>query len=74
MLDSGIRRGTDVLKALALGAQAVLIGRPYAWALSADGEDGVRKVIELFREEIRNAMVATGCATVDQIDASLVLR
>ncbi|MEO1996093.1 MAG: alpha-hydroxy acid oxidase [Planctomycetaceae bacterium] len=74
LLDSGVRRGTDVLKALALGAKAVLIGRPYAWALSADGEAGVRKVIELFREEIRNAMVATGCATVDQIDASLVLR
>ena len=74
LLDSGVRRGTDVLKALALGAKAVLIGRPYAWALAADGEAGVRKVIELFREEILNAMVATGCANVDQIDASLVLR
>jgi len=74
LLDSGVRRGTDVLKALALGARAVLIGRPYAWALAADGEAGVRQVIELFREEILNAMVATGCATVDQIDASLVMR
>ena len=74
LLDSGVRRGTDVLKALALGARAVLIGRPYAWALAADGEAGVRKVIELFREEIVNAMVATGCANVDQIESSLVMR
>ena len=74
LLDSGVRRGTDVLKALALGARAVLIGRPYAWALAADGEAGVRNVIELFREEILNAMVSTGCANVDQIDASLVMR
>ncbi len=71
-MDGGVRRGTDVLKALALGARAVLIGRPYAWALAADGEAGVAKVIELFREELQNAMIATGCAKVSAIDASLI--
>lgn len=71
-MDGGVRRGTDVLKALALGARAVLIGRPYAWALAADGEAGVAKVIDLFREELQNAMLATGCAKVSDIDASLI--
>jgi len=72
-LDSGIRRGTDVLKALALGARAVLIGRPYVWALSAQGEAGVRKVIELLRAELHNAMIATGCAKLSDIDRSLLI-
>lgn len=71
-LDSGIRRGTDVLIALALGARAVLIGRPYAWALAADGEAGVKKVLELLREEFVNAMVATGCAKLTDISPSLI--
>jgi isopentenyl diphosphate isomerase/L-lactate dehydrogenase-like FMN-dependent dehydrogenase len=71
-VDGGIRRGTDVLKALAFGARAVLIGRPYAWALAADGEAGVAKVIDLFREELQNAMLATGCAKVNDIDPSLI--
>jgi 4-hydroxymandelate oxidase len=72
-IDGGVRRGTDVLKALALGAKAVLIGRPYAWALAADGEDGVRKVIELLREELLNAMITTGCSTISEIQPSLVM-
>ena len=71
-MDGGVRRGTDVLKALALGAKSVLIGRPYAWALAADGEAGVAKVIDLFREELQNSMIATGCARVSDIDASLI--
>ena len=72
-MDGGVRRGTDVLKAIALGAKAVLIGRPYAWALGADGEAGVRKVIELYREELQGAMIATGCAKLDDIDRSLIM-
>jgi isopentenyl diphosphate isomerase/L-lactate dehydrogenase-like FMN-dependent dehydrogenase len=72
-MDGGVRRGTDVLKAIALGAKAVLIGRPYAWALSAAGEVGVRQVLELFREETANAMVATGCATLADIDPTLLM-
>lgn len=73
-LDSGIRRGTDILKALALGARAVLIGRPYAWGLGAAGENGVRKVLQLLRDELINAMVATGCPSVHQINRSLLQR
>ena len=71
-LDSGIRRGTDVLIAMALGARAVLIGRPYAWALAADGEVGVKKCIELLKEEFLNAMVASGCTKVADINRSLL--
>jgi isopentenyl diphosphate isomerase/L-lactate dehydrogenase-like FMN-dependent dehydrogenase len=72
-VDGGVRRGTDVLKALALGARAVLIGRPYVWALAAGGEAGVRKSIELLREELLNAMLATGCARISEIRRSLVV-
>ena len=72
-MDGGIRRGTDVLKALALGAKAVLIGRPYAWSLGADGEAGVKKVTELLRAELLNAMITTGCAKTSDVDRSLVL-
>ena len=72
-LDSGVRRGTDVLKAIALGAKAVLIGRPYAWALAADGESGVKKVLELLREELVSAMLATGCPNITSINRSLLV-
>jgi isopentenyl diphosphate isomerase/L-lactate dehydrogenase-like FMN-dependent dehydrogenase len=72
-MDGGVRRGTDVLKALALGAKAVLIGRPYAWALAAGGEKGVQKAIELFRDELINAMIATGCAKVSDVQRSLIV-
>ena len=71
-MDGGVRRGTDVLKALAFGARAVLIGRPYAWALAADGEAGVARVIELFRQELLNAMIATGCRSVGDVERSLI--
>ena len=73
-LDGGIRRGTDVLIALALGARAVLIGRPYAWALGANGEAGVRTVLNLLREELLNAMVTTGCAKISDIQPALLRR
>ncbi|MCE9524931.1 MAG: alpha-hydroxy-acid oxidizing protein [Planctomycetales bacterium] len=73
-IDGGIRRGTDVLIALALGAKAVLIGRPYAWALGANGEAGVRKVLDLLREELLNAMIATGCAKISDIRPTLLRR
>jgi isopentenyl diphosphate isomerase/L-lactate dehydrogenase-like FMN-dependent dehydrogenase len=72
--DSGIRRGTDVLKALAFGAKAVMIGRPYAWALAADGENGVRKVLELLRDELHLAMVSCGCPRVTEVPRSLVMK
>ena len=71
-MDSGIRRGTDVLKALALGAGAVLIGRAYAWGLAAEGEEGVRRVIEMLRAELRLAMMLAGCPSPAAIDRGLV--
>jgi isopentenyl diphosphate isomerase/L-lactate dehydrogenase-like FMN-dependent dehydrogenase len=74
LMDGGIRRGTDILKALALGARAVCIGRPYLWALAADGEDGVRSVLRLLREELALAMALSGRPTVAAIDRSLVER
>ena len=72
-MDGGIRRGTDVLKALALWARAVLIGRPYAYGLAAGGETGVRNVLELLRAELENAMIATGCSKLSDIDRSLIM-
>ena len=72
LLDGGIRRGTDVLKALALGARAVLIGRPYLWGLAAAGEAGVTRVIEMLRVELELAMALAGCPTVASISRSLV--
>ena len=63
LLDGGVRRGTDTLKALALGARAVLIGRAMVWALAADGEAGVRHVLELLRDEIQLGLALLGCSS-----------
>jgi 4-hydroxymandelate oxidase len=63
LMDGGVRRGTDVVKALALGAQAVLIGRPTVWALAARGEAGVAHMLDLLREEVRLALSLLGCPT-----------
>jgi isopentenyl diphosphate isomerase/L-lactate dehydrogenase-like FMN-dependent dehydrogenase len=71
-MDGGIRRGTDVVKAIALGARACLIGRPYLFGLAAGGEAGVTRVLEIFRNEIEHTMAMAGCATVADIDRSLV--
>lgn len=71
-IDSGIRRGTDVVKALALGARACLIGRPYLFGLAAGGQAGVSRVLEILRAEIEQTMALVGCATVADIDRSLV--
>lgn len=73
-VDGGIRRGTDVLKALALGADAVLIGRPVLWGLTVDGADGARQVLEILREELERAMKLSGMPDVRRIDGSLVRR
>jgi 4-hydroxymandelate oxidase len=74
LLDGGIRRGTDVLKALALGASAVLIGRPYLWGLATAGEQGVGRVLDLLRAELELAMALSGCPTVSGISRALVRR
>ena len=67
LVDGGVRRGTDIVKALALGASSVMIGRPAAWGLAAGGEDGVVDVLRILREELENAMTLCGCATVGDI-------
>jgi 4-hydroxymandelate oxidase len=72
LLDGGIRRGTDVVKALALGADAVGLGRPVMWALATGGEDGVRRVLEIIRAELDNAMALCGAATLRDLTPDLV--
>lgn len=74
LVDGGIRRGTDVLKALALGAKAVLLGRPVLWGLAVSGEAGVQHVLELLRDELDVAMALSGCPSLGDIDPSLVVR
>ena len=74
LMDGGIRRGTDVLKALALGAKAVLVGRPVLWGLAVAGEAGVQHVLELLRDELDVAMALSGCAKVQDIDQSLLTQ
>jgi len=73
-LDGGIRRGIDVIKALALGAQAVLIGRPVLWSLAVDGAAGVYRMLELLRAELELAMALCGRPTLTSIDPSLLRR
>ena len=72
LVDGGIRRGTDVLKALAFGATAVQIGRPYLWGLGIAGADGVARVIEILRREFEMAMMLTGRPTLRSIDRSVI--
>lgn len=72
LVDGGVRRGTDVLKALALGAKAVLVGRPYAYGLAAAGALGVVHVLSILRAELEVAMSLTGCVTLDDIDRSVL--
>ena len=74
LLDGGIRRGTDVLKALALGASAVLIGRPYMYALGVSGANGVAAVVNTLRNELEMAMALTGQTSLAGIDPSIVRR
>jgi isopentenyl diphosphate isomerase/L-lactate dehydrogenase-like FMN-dependent dehydrogenase len=72
LMDGGLRRGSDVLKALALGARAILIGRPYVWGLAAFGQVGVQRVVEMLRAELVVSMGLAGKPTVASIDRSLV--
>jgi len=74
LVDGGIRRGIDVAIALALGADAVLVGRPALWGLAAGGEAGVRRVLELLRSELELALSLLGCATPGELGAEHVRR
>ena len=73
LVDGRIRRGTDVLKAIALGARAVLLGHPILWGLAVGGESGVERVLQLIRNELELGLRLSGCVTVDAIDRSLVV-
>jgi 4-hydroxymandelate oxidase len=72
LVDGGIRRGTDILKARALGATAVMIGRPYIYALATAGALGVAHLIRVLREELEIAMALSGCKTLDDIHSSIL--
>jgi isopentenyl diphosphate isomerase/L-lactate dehydrogenase-like FMN-dependent dehydrogenase len=72
LLDGGIRRGSDIVKALCLGARAVLCGRAYAYGLGAAGQAGVTRAIEILRADLVRSLKLLGCASVSQLDASYV--
>ncbi|MFI6496247.1 alpha-hydroxy acid oxidase [Nonomuraea typhae] len=74
IVDGGVRRGTDVVKALALGASAVAIGRPVLWGLAADGSEGVAAVLALLRREIENALTLCGAASAGDLGRDQVVR
>jgi len=74
LIDSGFRRGSDIVKALALGAQAVCIGRPYIWGLGAFGQPGVERVLEILRNETRNAVQQLGAPSLKDLTPAMVRR
>jgi isopentenyl diphosphate isomerase/L-lactate dehydrogenase-like FMN-dependent dehydrogenase len=74
LVDGGVRRGTDAAIALALGADAVLVGRPALWGLAAGGEEGAHRVLELLREELALALALCGCSTPAELGRAHVQR
>ena len=74
LVDGGIRRGSDVLKAVALGATACLVGRPYLYGLAAGGEPGLTRVMDIFRTEIDRTMALLGVTSLEELDGSFVMR
>ncbi|HET9567770.1 MAG TPA: alpha-hydroxy-acid oxidizing protein, partial [Vicinamibacterales bacterium] len=72
LLDGGIRRGSDIVKALCMGAKAVLIGRAYAYGLGAGGYDGVTRAIQILRGDVIRTMKLLGCAAIKDLDGSFV--
>jgi len=74
ILDSGVRRGSDVVKALALGANAVALGRAYLYGLAAGGEAGVRRALEIMDSELRRTMALCGRARISALTSDLVFR
>jgi L-lactate dehydrogenase (cytochrome) len=72
LFDGGIRRGADVVRAKALGADAVLLGRGYAYGLAAAGDAGVERAIEIFRADIIRTLMLLGCSSINQVDSSYV--
>lgn len=73
ILDSGVRRGTDIIKALALGANAVQVGRPVIWGLALAGQAGVERVLTLLRDELDNALALCGCPSLAHVTRDLLV-
>ncbi|XP_066268872.1 2-Hydroxyacid oxidase 1-like [Branchiostoma lanceolatum] len=73
-VDGGVRSGTDVLKALALGARCVFVGRPVLWGLACDGAEGVHQVLQLMKEQLNMSMAQAGCSRVSDIKPSLIVH
>jgi isopentenyl diphosphate isomerase/L-lactate dehydrogenase-like FMN-dependent dehydrogenase len=74
LVDGGVRRGTDVIVALALGARAVLVGRPVLWGLAVDGEEGVYRVLGLLHAELERALALCGCPSPADVTPAHVAR
>ncbi|HJQ57431.1 MAG TPA: alpha-hydroxy acid oxidase, partial [Vineibacter sp.] len=74
LIDGGFRRGTDIVKALALGARAACIGRPYLWGLGAFGQPGVERVLQILRRETHAAMQQLGAPAIKDLAPGMVLR
>src|SRR5437899_10485347 len=74
LVDSGFRRGTDIVKALAMGAQGVCVGRPYIWGLGAFGQPGVERVLEILRVELYAIMQQVGAPSIKQLTPAMVRR
>jgi L-lactate dehydrogenase (cytochrome) len=72
LLDGGVRRGTDIVKAICMGARAVLVGRAYAYGLGAAGEAGVRRAIEILKADLERTLRLLGCPSVGALDRSFV--
>ena len=72
LLDGGVRRGTDIIKAVALGAKAVLIGRPIVWGLAVGGQAGVERALGLLRDELDTAMALAGTPTLPSMTRDLI--
>ena len=73
-LDGGIRRGTDVVKAIALGAKAVMLGRPMFWGLAYAGDQGVVHMLDILRDEVETTMMMCGKARIEDIGRDLITR
>jgi isopentenyl diphosphate isomerase/L-lactate dehydrogenase-like FMN-dependent dehydrogenase len=74
LIDSGFRRGTDIVKALCMGAKGVAVGRPYLWGLGAFGQPGVERVLQLLRTELKVAMQQAGAPSLKELKPSMVVR
>ena len=71
-MDGGVRRGSDIVKALCLGARAVLVGRAYAYGLAAAGHPGVTRAIQILRNDVERTLRLLGCRSVNELDATYI--